>query len=128
MKNIVIGDQDKSETYFSEWIYNKLEKSEDITNEIKNEDDSLIAKKLMIVGLWCIQWYPVGRPSMKVVIQILEAEEIPTIDSNQKIDVMCRLVDIRKKPFQLSRNPNFIPLDKICPCVCYVQTIRFQSV
>ncbi|TYH75213.1 hypothetical protein ES332_D04G004200v1 [Gossypium tomentosum] len=43
---------------------------------IRIEDDAQtgIAKKLMIVGLWCIQWYPVHRPSMKVVVQMLEGE------------------------------------------------------
>ncbi|KAB2033192.1 hypothetical protein ES319_D04G001800v1 [Gossypium barbadense] len=43
---------------------------------IRIEDDAQtgIAKKLMIVGLWCIQWYPVDRPSMKVVVQMLEGE------------------------------------------------------
>ncbi|KAL3499698.1 hypothetical protein ACH5RR_038791 [Cinchona calisaya] len=83
MKNIIhIGAQDNSEAYFPEWIYNKLEKGEDVTIEIENEDDSLIARKLMIAGLWCIQWYPVDRPSMKVVIQMLEAEEIPPMPRN----------------------------------------------
>ncbi|KAF7149434.1 hypothetical protein RHSIM_Rhsim03G0206400 [Rhododendron simsii] len=33
-----------------------------------------VGKKLAIVGLWCIQWYPVDRPSMHVVIQILEGD------------------------------------------------------
>ncbi|RYR06279.1 hypothetical protein Ahy_B06g086039 [Arachis hypogaea] len=36
---------------------------------------ALIAKKLAIVGLWCIQWHPVHRPSMKSVVQMLEGEE-----------------------------------------------------
>ncbi|RYR06276.1 hypothetical protein Ahy_B06g086034 [Arachis hypogaea] len=36
---------------------------------------ALIAKKLAIVGLWCIQWHPVQRPSMKSVVQMLEGEE-----------------------------------------------------
>ncbi|KAL6321678.1 hypothetical protein AAG906_031186 [Vitis piasezkii] len=39
---------------------------------IVEEEDIKIAKKLTIVGLWCIQWYPIDRPSMKVVIQMLE--------------------------------------------------------
>ncbi|GMN75547.1 hypothetical protein TIFTF001_056541, partial [Ficus carica] len=35
----------------------------------------MIAKKLAIVGLWCIQWHPVDRPSMKVVVHMLEGGE-----------------------------------------------------
>ncbi|KAJ0095134.1 hypothetical protein Patl1_15178 [Pistacia atlantica] len=40
-----------------------------------------IAKKLAIVGLWCIQWNPTERPSMPLVLQMLEGDlqslEIP---------------------------------------------------
>ncbi|XP_027106957.1 rust resistance kinase Lr10 [Coffea arabica] len=82
-KNIKIGGQDNSaEAYFPEWIYNKLDQGEEITIQIDNEDDKITAKKLMIIGLWCIQWYPVDRPSMKAVIQMLEAEEPPSMPRN----------------------------------------------
>ncbi|KAK9939099.1 hypothetical protein M0R45_015808 [Rubus argutus] len=30
--------------------------------------------ELAIVGLWCIQWHPMDRPSMKTVVQMLERE------------------------------------------------------
>ncbi|RYR05369.1 hypothetical protein Ahy_B06g085236 [Arachis hypogaea] len=46
----------------------------DIHIDIDNEGDMKIAKKLAIVGLWCIQWNPVDRPSMKTVVQMLERE------------------------------------------------------
>ena len=39
---------------------------------VEDEGDIKIAKKLAIVGLWCIQWQPVNRPSIKSVIQMLE--------------------------------------------------------
>ncbi|KAE9464154.1 hypothetical protein C3L33_03938, partial [Rhododendron williamsianum] len=42
--------------------------------DIQDEGDAKIAKKLAIVGLQCIQWYPVDRPSMHVVIQMLEGD------------------------------------------------------
>ncbi|WCJ41421.1 PR5-like receptor kinase [Euphorbia peplus] len=60
--------------YFPEWIYNLLEEGEDLRLEIEEEGDAKIAKKLAIVGLWCIQWNPVDRPSMKTVVKILEVE------------------------------------------------------
>ena len=49
-----------------------LEEGKDLRIQIKEEGDTKIAKKLAIVGLWCIQWNPVGRPTMKVVIRMLE--------------------------------------------------------
>lgn len=27
-----------------------------------------------MIGLWCIQWYPGDRPSMKTVVQMLEGK------------------------------------------------------
>ncbi|KAF7816710.1 rust resistance kinase Lr10-like [Senna tora] len=59
---------------FLEWIYNFLEEREDVRIHIEDEVDAKIAKKLAIVGLWCIQWHPVDRPSMEAVVQMLEGE------------------------------------------------------
>lgn len=42
---------------------------------IEDEEDADIAKKLAIVGLWCIQWQPVDRPSMNIVVKMLQGEE-----------------------------------------------------
>lgn len=36
--------------------------------------DPEIAKKLAIVGFWCIQWHPMDRPSMKTEVQMLEGD------------------------------------------------------
>ncbi|PON38730.1 GPCR kinase, partial [Parasponia andersonii] len=55
------------EIYFPEWIYNLLEEGEDLRIQIEVEGYAKIAKKLAIVGLWCIQWHPIGRPTMKVL-------------------------------------------------------------
>ncbi|RVW87477.1 Rust resistance kinase Lr10 [Vitis vinifera] len=49
-------------------------KNIDLLIRIEEEIDAKIAKKLAIVGLSCIQWYPVDRPSMKIVVQMLEGE------------------------------------------------------
>uniref|UniRef100_A0A2N9FWU1 Protein kinase domain-containing protein n=1 Tax=Fagus sylvatica TaxID=28930 RepID=A0A2N9FWU1_FAGSY len=54
-----------NEIYFPEWIYNLLEKKEDLRVFVEDNGHAKIAKKLAIVGLWCIQWHPVDRPSMK---------------------------------------------------------------
>lgn len=77
--------EDSSEIYYPEWMYNQLEKGEEVTAnqiDIKGEEDNKIFKKIAIVGLWCIQWYPSDRPSMKVVIQMLEGENLPIMPPN----------------------------------------------
>ncbi|AES89380.2 receptor-like kinase [Medicago truncatula] len=67
-----VTDENNNHVHYPQWIYNLLENNEDIKIDIEGEEDTRIAKKLSIVGLWCIQWHPVNRPTMKVVVQMLE--------------------------------------------------------
>ncbi|CAN1253386.1 Rust resistance kinase Lr10 [Linum perenne] len=77
-KNVDFTSGDRSEIYFPEWIYNLFDESGDDVRvdvvEEEEEEDGKIAKKLAVVGLWCIQWNPVDRPSMKLAVQMLEGE------------------------------------------------------
>ncbi|XP_006348214.2 probable receptor-like protein kinase At5g39020 [Solanum tuberosum] len=57
-----------------EWIYRHLEKGEELKIRIEEEGDNTIVRKLAIVGLWCIQWHPIDRPSIKEVTQMLEGD------------------------------------------------------
>jgi hypothetical protein len=41
---------------------------------VDDEEDGKIARKMAIVGLWCIQWHAMDRPSMQMVVQMLEGE------------------------------------------------------
>lgn len=54
---------------FPQWIYDHVDRATEI------EEDE-IAKKLMIVALWCIQWSPNVRPPMKGVVKMLEGKAI----------------------------------------------------
>ncbi|VVA27860.1 PREDICTED: rust resistance kinase Lr10 [Prunus dulcis] len=74
-KNFKVMEDSTSQVYFPEWIYNLLEQGNDLRIHIGDDEvDVTIARKLAIVGLWCIQWHPIDRPSMKVVVQMLERE------------------------------------------------------
>ncbi|BFG34833.1 hypothetical protein CerSpe_211070 [Prunus speciosa] len=74
-KNFKVMEDSTSQVYFPEWIYNLLEQGNDLRIHISDDEgDVTIARKLAIVGLWCIQWHPIDRPSMKVVVQMLERE------------------------------------------------------
>ncbi|XP_059445466.1 rust resistance kinase Lr10-like [Corylus avellana] len=82
-KNVDITAEKTSQVvYFPEWIYNFLEQKEDLRVFIEDDGDAEIAKKLAIIGLWCIQWHPADRPSMKVVIQMLEGGHELTMPPN----------------------------------------------
>ncbi|XP_028793607.1 rust resistance kinase Lr10-like [Neltuma alba] len=66
-------NQDTFQVLYPEWIHNLIEGG-DINIYMEEDDDIRIVKKLATVGLWCIQWHPINRPSMKMVIQMLEGE------------------------------------------------------
>ncbi|XP_059442277.1 rust resistance kinase Lr10-like isoform X1 [Corylus avellana] len=74
-KNVDITVENSGQIYFPEWIYNVLEQKEDIRIFVEDDGDAKIAKKLATVGLWCIQWHPMDRPSIKDVVKMLEGDE-----------------------------------------------------
>ncbi|XP_068342041.1 rust resistance kinase Lr10-like [Pyrus communis] len=61
-----------SDVYFPELVYNCLVQGQALDLKLDTDEDAQIAKKLVTVALWCIQWYPVNRPSMKAVVRMLE--------------------------------------------------------
>ncbi|XP_042981955.1 rust resistance kinase Lr10-like [Carya illinoinensis] len=74
-RNVDVTVESTSKVYFPEWIYNLLEQKEELKVFIEDDGYTKIVEKLAIVGLWCIQWHPMDRPSMKLVVQMLEGEE-----------------------------------------------------
>ncbi|XP_059442275.1 rust resistance kinase Lr10-like [Corylus avellana] len=73
-KNVDVTVENSGQIYFPEWIYNVLEQKEDIRIFVEDDGDAKIAKKLATVGLWCIQWHPMDRPSIKDVVKMLEGD------------------------------------------------------
>ncbi|CAH8325672.1 unnamed protein product [Eruca vesicaria subsp. sativa] len=72
-----------SSIYFPEWIYRDIELGKSrrlIEDEISDEENEL-AKKMVLVGLWCIQSSPLDRPPMNRVVEMMEgsldALEVP---------------------------------------------------
>ncbi|XP_027939484.1 rust resistance kinase Lr10-like isoform X2 [Vigna unguiculata] len=72
-KNVDISSAQNFNVLYPDWIHNLVDG--DIHIHVEDEGEVNIAKKLAIVGLWCIQWQPVNRPSIKSVIQMLESAE-----------------------------------------------------
>ena len=62
-----------SEIYFPHWIYKRVELDKELGLQglVSNEDEE-IAKKMIIVSLWCIQTDPSSRPSISKVVDMLE--------------------------------------------------------
>ncbi|CAF2055318.1 unnamed protein product, partial [Brassica oleracea var. botrytis] len=72
-----------SSMYFPDWIYKGFERGEIMKffgDHITKEEEK-IARKMVLVGLWCMQTNPTRRPAMIKVIEMLEgsleALEVP---------------------------------------------------
>ncbi|KAG7944647.1 hypothetical protein I3843_15G113100 [Carya illinoinensis] len=71
--NIDVETDHTSETYFPHWIYRHLELDKELWMQgIINEEDEQNIKKMLIVGLCCIQTDPSNRPAMSRVVDMLE--------------------------------------------------------
>ncbi|PSS35038.1 Leaf rust 10 disease-resistance locus receptor-like protein kinase [Actinidia chinensis var. chinensis] len=68
-----VGVAKTSEIYFPEWIYDHLEHDRDLTlRGVNSTEEEETARKMILVGLWCIQTNPLDRPPMGRVVDMLE--------------------------------------------------------
>ncbi|KAJ0873548.1 putative glycerophosphodiester phosphodiesterase, protein kinase RLK-Pelle-LRK10L-2 family [Helianthus annuus] len=62
-----------SEEYFPDWIYKQVEVGGNLgDNGVTTEVEDELARKMMMVSLWCIQSNPSDRPSISKVVEMLE--------------------------------------------------------
>ncbi|CAJ1951983.1 unnamed protein product [Sphenostylis stenocarpa] len=72
-KNINAEASHTSEIYFPHLVYRRLELDDDVRpDEAMNTEENEIAKRMTVVGLWCIQTLPNDRPTMSRVVEMLE--------------------------------------------------------
>ncbi|KAJ9682854.1 hypothetical protein PVL29_018726 [Vitis rotundifolia] len=73
-KIIDTGASCSSEIYFPHWIYKHLELEDDHLKlkHIFSKGGEPVARKMIFVGLWCIQTSPANRPSIHKVVDMLE--------------------------------------------------------
>ncbi|KAM7481152.1 hypothetical protein LguiB_005735 [Lonicera macranthoides] len=75
LKDVPVNE-DKSSQYFPSWVFDRLRKGKDIEmgDRSSDEDEKKTVKKMTLVALWCIQMDPLERPSMNIVVKMLEGE------------------------------------------------------
>ncbi|KAM0062914.1 putative glycerophosphodiester phosphodiesterase, protein kinase RLK-Pelle-LRK10L-2 family [Helianthus debilis subsp. tardiflorus] len=62
-----------SEAYFPDLVYKQVEVGGDLGDyRVTTEEEEELARKMMIVSLWCIQSNPSDRPSISKVVEMLE--------------------------------------------------------
>ncbi|GKV48094.1 hypothetical protein SLEP1_g54930 [Rubroshorea leprosula] len=73
-KNVNPFAEHSSQIHFPSWASEQLNNGMELEIREATEDQKRIAKKMIIVALWCVQMKPIDRPSMNKVIEMLEAE------------------------------------------------------
>ncbi|KAM4068771.1 hypothetical protein ACB094_12G037600 [Castanea mollissima] len=73
-KNLNAFADHSSQIYFPTWVYSQFSEGNDIEMEDATEEEKKIAKKMILVPLWCIQMKPSDRSSMNKVVEMLEGE------------------------------------------------------
>ncbi|CAL2248109.1 unnamed protein product [Prunus armeniaca] len=71
-KNLDSGVSETSEM-FPHCVYKDLElDKDDIVFGAISEEEKVVARKMVLISLWCIQTIPSDRPSMTEVVEMLE--------------------------------------------------------
>ncbi|CAO2193535.1 unnamed protein product [Urochloa humidicola] len=71
-KNVNSVAQKSSEKYFPHWIYDHFGHGDVLQAcEVTSENEG-IARKMSVVGLWCIQILPMHRPTITKVLEMFE--------------------------------------------------------
>uniref|UniRef100_F6H7E5 Protein kinase domain-containing protein n=2 Tax=Vitis vinifera TaxID=29760 RepID=F6H7E5_VITVI len=65
---------EKSEIFFPSWIYDRIDRGEDMEMGEATEEEKKYIRKIIIVALWCVQMKPTNRPSMSKALEMLESE------------------------------------------------------
>ncbi|KAL4355345.1 hypothetical protein GQ457_06G021490 [Hibiscus cannabinus] len=87
-KNLNVSVEQSSRIYFPSWIYDRFDQGKGIELGDVTEVDENIARKIVMVALWCIQMKPNNRPPMSKVLEMLENE--------------VELLELPPKPFLFS--------------------------
>ncbi|TYJ41033.1 hypothetical protein E1A91_A04G183300v1 [Gossypium mustelinum] len=72
-RHVDVDAINSSKVHFPTWVY-ELNERGDLEFENLTKSDTMIARKLFIIGLWCTQTRPLDRPSMTRVLEMLETD------------------------------------------------------
>ena len=72
-RNIDPNVSEISKIYFPHYVFKHIKAGLDLQLEgVKNQEEEEMARKMILVSLWCIQTNPSDRPSMTGVLEMLE--------------------------------------------------------
>lgn len=62
-----------SQNYFPDWIYDHYAQNDGLLACEVTQEDEEIARKMILIGLWCIQILPMHRPTITKVLEMFES-------------------------------------------------------
>ena len=71
-KNVKSMAQESSEMYFPHWIYDHFGRDDGLQACEVTRENKGIARKMSVIGLWCIQILPMHRPTIGKVLEMFE--------------------------------------------------------
>ncbi|TVU22063.1 hypothetical protein EJB05_31739, partial [Eragrostis curvula] len=71
-RNVQTNAENSSQVYFPQWLHDHLSHGGTLENFEVTSTTEEIARKMAMIGLWCIQMMPEARPSITKVIEMLE--------------------------------------------------------
>ncbi|KAK4280765.1 hypothetical protein QN277_012343 [Acacia crassicarpa] len=111
-KYMTVETNCSTDKYFPDYIYDQLEQDGSLEcNGANNMGEKDIAKRMIIVALWCIQTSPSHRPTMSRVIEMFE----------RRLD----LLEIPPKP--VISSPPRLELQSSTTTTTTTQILRFQT-
>uniref|UniRef100_A0A453DUT7 Protein kinase domain-containing protein n=1 Tax=Aegilops tauschii subsp. strangulata TaxID=200361 RepID=A0A453DUT7_AEGTS len=117
-----------SEKYFPDWIYDHFAQDEglkacEVTSEVEE-----IARKMTLIGLWCIQVLPIYRPTITKVLEMFE-KSLDALDMPPK-QSFCELLESPTNNMEVqsawSETEEFNTRHLLCPL--QIETLEIRHV
>ncbi|XP_057783927.1 G-type lectin S-receptor-like serine/threonine-protein kinase LECRK2 [Salvia miltiorrhiza] len=93
-----------SDIYFWDKVYERVLMQNERVDDLVTEEEEESARKMLMVGFWCIQTSPMERPSISKAVEMLEGK--------------LQSIHIPPRPFLLSSPPPQISSFISCNCRC----------
>ena len=71
-KNVKTAVEKSGQNYFPDWIYDHFGQEDGLQACGVTQEVEEIAKKMSLIGLWCIQILPMHRPTITKVLEMFE--------------------------------------------------------
>ncbi|XP_037423961.1 LEAF RUST 10 DISEASE-RESISTANCE LOCUS RECEPTOR-LIKE PROTEIN KINASE-like 2.4 [Triticum dicoccoides] len=104
-----------SEKYFPDWIYDHFAQDEGLQACAITSETAEVARKMTLVGLWCIQVLPIYRPTITRVLEMFERslDELdmpPKQNFGELVEISAHSMDVQSASSTSTRSERTSPV------------------